>query len=64
MHLSHILQSTIQNRNVHISAPIGALWDMEQVHCVICEILLLWKLWENCVMTEPSTVVGTLHQKP
>ena len=39
MHLSHIPQYTIQNRNVHISVLNGALWDMKQVHCGICELL-------------------------
>ena len=38
MHLFHIPQCTIQNRNVHISVLYGALWDMEQVHCGICEL--------------------------
>ena len=38
MHLFHISQCTIQNRNVHISVLNGALWDMEQVHCGVCEI--------------------------
>ena len=38
MHLCHIPQCTMQNRNVHISVLNGALWDMEQVHCGICEI--------------------------
>ena len=37
MHLSYIPQYTIQNRNVHISVLNGALWDMWQVHCGICE---------------------------
>ena len=32
MHLSHIPQYTIQNRNVHISVLNGVLWDMGQVH--------------------------------
>ena len=51
MHLFHIPQCSIQNRNVHISVLNGALWDMEQVHSGICEIGLLWrymlfyKLW-------------------
>ena len=45
MHLFHILQCSIRNRNVHISVLNGALWDMEQVHLGICEIgLLLWQL--------------------
>ena len=38
MHLSHILQYTIQKRNVNISVLNGELWDMGQVHCGICEI--------------------------
>ena len=38
MHLFHIPQCTIQNRNVHISVLNGALWDMEQLHCEICEL--------------------------
>ena len=37
MHLSHIPQCTIQNRNVHISVLNGALCDMGQVHCGICK---------------------------
>ena len=41
MHLFHIPQCTIQNRNVTISVLNGALWDMEQVHGGICEIGLL-----------------------
>ena len=41
MHLFHIQQCSIQNRNVHISVLNGALWDMEQVHSGICEIGLL-----------------------
>ena len=38
MHLFHIPQSSIQNRNVHISVLNGAFWDMEQVHSGICEL--------------------------
>ena len=41
MHLFHIPQCSIQNRNVHISVLNGAIWDMEQVHSEICEIGLL-----------------------
>ena len=41
MHLTHIPQCTIQNRNVHISILNDALWDMEHVHWGICEIGLL-----------------------
>ena len=41
MHLFHIPQCSIQNRNVHISVLNGALCDIEQVHSEICEIGLL-----------------------
>ena len=37
MHPFHIPQCTIQNRNVYISVLNGALWDMELLHCGICE---------------------------
>ena len=33
--ISH--KCTIQNKNVHIYVLTGALWDMGQVHCGICE---------------------------
>ena len=38
MHLVHIPKCTNQNRNVHISVLNGALWDMGEVHCGICEL--------------------------
>ena len=38
MHLFHIPQYTIQNRNGHISVLNGVLWDIEQVHSGIYEI--------------------------
>ena len=41
MHLSHIPQCTIQNRNVHISVLNGVLWNMGQLHCGVCHIGLL-----------------------
>ena len=41
MYLSHILQYTIQNRNVHISVLNGVLCDMGQVICRICVIGLM-----------------------
>ena len=41
MHLFHIPQCFIQNRNVHISVLNGALWIMGQVHIRICELGLL-----------------------
>ena len=37
MHLFHIPQCSIQNRNVHISVVNGALLGVEQVHSGICE---------------------------
>ena len=30
-------QCHIQNKNVHLSFLNGALWDMEKVHCRVCE---------------------------
>ena len=41
MHLFHIPECSIQNRNVQISVLNGAFWDMEQVHFGICAIGLL-----------------------
>ena len=38
MHLFHIPQCSIQNRNVHISVLNGASWDMEEVHSGVCEL--------------------------
>ena len=37
MHLSHTPQYIIQTRNVLISILKGALWDIGQVRCGICE---------------------------
>ena len=46
MHLFHIPQCSIQNRNVHISVLNGTLGDMEQVHSGICELgQLTVKIW-------------------
>ena len=50
MHLFHIPQCNIQNRNVHISVLNVALWDMEQVHSGICEIGLLCKCYGHCTL--------------
>ena len=51
MHLFHIPQCSIQNRNVHITVLKGALWDMEQMHSGSCEsdrFNYNWvKLWSN-----------------
>ena len=36
LHVFHIPQCTIQNRDVQISVLNGALWDMKLVYCGIC----------------------------
>ena len=41
MHLFHIPQCNIQNRNVHIAVLNVALWDIAHGHCGICETGLL-----------------------
>ena len=41
MHLFHIQQCIIQDRNMQIPVLNGALCDIEQVHCGICESDLL-----------------------
>ena len=38
MHPIYIPQCTIQNRNVYISVLTDVLWDIDQVHCGVCEI--------------------------
>ena len=47
MHLFHIPEYIMQNRNVSISVLNGVLWNMEQVHYGICEIGLLQN-WYFC----------------
>ena len=60
MHLFHIPQCSIQNRNVYISVLNGALWDMEQVQSGICEIgpLLL-----NVEMISPWVLTHSVWDK-
>ena len=41
MHLFHIPEYSIQNRNMHISVLNGAFWDVEQARSGIREIGLL-----------------------
>ena len=74
MHLSHIPQYTIQNRNAHISVLNAVLWDMEYALCGICEIGLLisFQLHDNgvrprfffmsgaCVAISPVAIVLTM----
>ena len=68
MHLFHVLQCTIQNRNVHISVLNGALWDMEQVFCGIMK----WSIahigfqanqvfWINNILVLKSGVGGAVR---
>ena len=58
MHLFHIPQCNIQNRNVHISVLNVALWDMEQVHSGICEIGLFHCLYiEKVVFHQCHSVI-------
>ena len=47
MHLFHIPQCSIQNRNVHISVLNRALWEMELVHSGICEIVHLMAMFHT-----------------
>ena len=47
MHLIHIPQCTIQNRNVRVFVLNGVLLDVEQVNCGICEITLDGNLEQN-----------------
>ena len=52
MHLFHIPQCSIQNRNMHISVLNGALWDMEQVHSGNCETDLLCNIHGRILMNQ------------
>ena len=59
IHKSHnvpVLYPTMRNRNVHISILNGVLWDMELVHCGICEIaLLMWLVSQlQCELSKAS----------
>ena len=59
MHLFHIPQCSIQNKNVHISVLNGALWYMEQVRSGICELGLnnmACKLWRHFQMCESRRI--------
>ena len=57
MHLAHIPQYTIQNRNVHISVVNGMLWDMRQVYCSVCEIDLLGNVCRKlCIETNTKVL--------
>ena len=63
---SHIPQctvphSTFQNRNVHISVLDGALWDVGQVHCGICEICLLTTMtfWQLMITTRATCPIDS-----
>ena len=43
VHLFHIPQCTIHNRNVHISVLNDALCNMGQMHCGICEFGIFYE---------------------
>ena len=60
MHLFHISECSIQNRNVHISVLSGAFWDMKQVHSGICELDQLhpWFSVEYNYSPIPKLIVG------
>ena len=64
MHLFHIPQCTIQNRNVNISVLNGTLWDMEQVHCGIYKIALLCIWHDHAVMEfqDKISIVNPSHK--
>ena len=75
MHLSHIPQRTIQNRNGHISVLNGALWDMWQVGCWICAfghffvvrqklVLRCWISWWRHQMETISTLLPLCDENP
>ena len=51
MKIFHIPQCSLKNRNVHISVLNRALWDMEQVHFGVCEIVLLC-----CKQLDPTNI--------
>ena len=60
MHLLHIPQCSIQNKNAHISVLNGALWDMERGHSGICEIGIFEVLTMACAnMTTTPTEKNT-----
>ena len=66
MHLSHIPQCTIQNRNVHISVLNGALWDMGQVHYGIMNLYNSWdvlQLQNNLATLEWRHLKSLSHLK-
>ena len=62
MHLPHIPQCTIQNRNVHIFVLNGASWDKGQVHCGICAFqrILLHQTSTPTIYTSPYSLMLTL----
>ena len=64
MRLSHIPQCTIQNRNVHIFVLNGALWDMGQEHCGICETGLFWYLITSSFQWEMFPMLHSPCQFP
>ena len=62
MHLFHIPECSIQNRNVHVSVLNGAFWDMEQVHSGIFEIVLINQFHRliRYISTHPNGNIGIM----
>ena len=56
MHLSHVPQNAVQNRDVRISGLNRVSWDMGQVQCVICEIGLLCDRWRFAMIISALVV--------
>ena len=57
MHLFHIPQSSIQDRNVHISVLNGGLWDMEQMNFGIVKL----SYFDDKYFTQHHTVQHHYH---
>ena len=63
LHMGNEGNCTIQNRNVHISGLNGALWDMGEVRCGICEIGLLCQ-HSSCTIVpfaDTSALIDNFH---
>ena len=59
MHMSHIKQYTIENKNVRIFCSEGyMLWDMGHVQCEICVVVKLSQNKTKCnsIMASPGLI--------
>ena len=61
MHLFHIPQCSILNRNVHSSVLNGALWAMEHVHSGICEFGLFLPVNRLFALPDLCTSIDISH---